>query len=633
MSSFTIVALSLVVAASAGAVSVEPDLATAEDLSKAKELLAIPDPVMERAPRFAPDGQRLLYVSNGAVFIKELGAEARKVAPAPRKLRRPVFSPDGASIYFTADEGGDEAYAIHRMSVSDGAVELITPDQKLRRGGPFFVKGGRMLFTARTMEARGVALFELKGREPVALFADDTLELGALRRDGGQMLATTTGTSSALFVVDLPTAPGARAGTPRRLYPPAGKDVTIFGVAYSPDGKRALVASDGGGDGAVIIAIDIKSGRGMRKYVEAQAPASSMQELQAAGDRVAFVIDSGTRHDLRILDATTLASIAVTPALPPGSEVPGAMHPNSTGGMHLSPDGKRVALEWSTPTSPPRIHIVDTGTGARTTLNGDSKEAAAIDTSIVSIPSFDGLSLPTLVYLPAKSEGKKLPVVVQMHGGFPFAATARFDPRITTLLAEGYAVVEPNVRGSGGFGRAYEVADDGIHKLNAFRDLGAIARWTAAQPWADAKRLALMGRSAGGYYTLIGLEHDPDIWSCGIAIVPLFDLEDTMRNTDGDLREFWEKKELVPIAEPMLLAAMSPSMHIARLQAPLFYFAAARDARATLAQNEALVRALRGRGAKLEYMRSADGHVIDDPRTRAELMARTLRFLRTSCVR
>jgi dipeptidyl aminopeptidase/acylaminoacyl peptidase len=618
------------------AVSVDPDPPHPEDLEEVKAMLTRPPPLVETAPRISPDGKHVAFVSTAsgrpALYVKELGSSEapRKVGGVlPPRFRRPVFSSDGASLYFTADDHGDEAFAIFRLALATGAIEPVTPGERLHRDGPWFTKNGdRMFFTGRAMAERGTVLFEQKtaaGAAPARVFASEAVSFAALRPDGAQILVVEAAKANELFVVDLPAH-----GPPRHLYPDAGKNVTIHDVAYSPDGARAFVATDDGGEKATILAIDVKSGRIVRRFVEARYAASKAQELQAFGERVGFVVDAGIRHDVRVLDAVTLAPIPTPGELPIGSEVPGAMHPNMTGGLDLAADGKHAVIQWSTPTSSPRVHVIDTKTGARSLLtDAPIAEGPAIETTITAIPSFDGLGLPTLVYLPANAAGKRLPVVVLIHGGFPFASTARFDPKVRLFTAAGYAVVEPNVRGSGGFGRAYELADDGVKKLEAVRDLGAIARWVGAQPWADPKRLAIGGGSVGGYYTLLGLEHDPEVWRCGLALVPMYDVEDNVRNTDGDLRDFWEKKELAPLSEPMLLAALSPSTYVDRIKAPLFVFAAARDARATIGQNEALVRTMRARGATFEYMRSEAGHSIDEPKTRAELFARMLRFLRT----
>jgi dipeptidyl aminopeptidase/acylaminoacyl peptidase len=113
----------------------------------------------------------------------------------------------------------------------------------------------------------------------------------------------------------------------------------------------------------------------------------------------------------------------------------------------------------------------------------------------------------------------------------------------------------------------------------------------------------------------------------------MYDLAEAIAGTDGDLRKFWEERELVPLSDPMLVAALSPSTWIDRVTAPVFVQAGARDPRTPIGQIERLVVDLRARKRVVEYMRTAQGHAIDDPAARAELLARTLRFLKTTCTR
>jgi dipeptidyl aminopeptidase/acylaminoacyl peptidase len=343
---------------------------------------------------------------------------------------------------------------------------------------------------------------------------------------------------------------------------------------------------------------------------------------------VAFVVDRGTHHEVRILDAATLAPRA-EPQLPLGSEVPGAGHPNATHGLSLSGDGKRLAVQWSAPSLPPRVYVIDTTSAARTALTDVARPPAPeIDAQVVRVRSFDGLELPVLVYGARAGGGAKRPVILSIHGGFPYASTSRFDPSIALYVAEGYVVVEPNVRGSGGFGAAYERADDGAKKLDGVRDFRAVAEWIATQPWADSRRMAVMGGSAGGYYTLLCLAHQPEIWRAGVAILPLYDLAAAIEGMDGDLRHFLTQ-ELAPLSEPAILAAISPSTYVDRIRAPVFVYAGSNDVRTPAAQIDLLVRALRDRGRPVEYMLVSDeGHSARSPRTRAELQARILRFLR-----
>jgi dipeptidyl aminopeptidase/acylaminoacyl peptidase len=100
---------------------------------------------------------------------------------------------------------------------------------------------------------------------------------------------------------------------------------------------------------------------------------------------------------------------------------------------------------------------------------------------------------------PADGDEKKLPVIVVYHGGPSGSSAIRWSPGARFFTALGYAVVEPNVRGSGGFGRAFEMADNGPKRLDSFKDVETTARWAASQPWADASRMVVYGGSYGGY--------------------------------------------------------------------------------------------------------------------------------------
>jgi dipeptidyl aminopeptidase/acylaminoacyl peptidase len=498
------------------------------------------------------------------------------------------------------------------------------------------VKGeARFLFTARRMDATGTVLFEqatTAGAAPARLFADPSRDIEDVRADGKQIMLITKSRQDELSLVDLP------AGTSRVLFPskaqdkkPREKAPRIFGAAYAPDGARVYVATDDSGEKTHVLALDVRTGRELARYTEARAPGGTPQGLVTSPTAIAYVIDLGTTHELRVLDARTLAARPAA-ALPLGSEVPGAGHPNATSGLALSTDGKRVAIQWSTPSTPARVYLVDTGTGATTALTKSPKADAGteIDVQVVRIPSFDKLEVPALVYMPKNASGKR-PVVMSIHGGFPFASTARYDRDLLALLDAGFAVVEPNVRGSAGFGVAYESADNGVKKLEGVRDFGAVGRWIGAQPWADASKMAVMGASAGGYYTLMCLAHYPEMWRAGVALVPLYDLALAARSMDADLRKFLEDREFVPLSETGSIAALSPSTYVDRIRSPLFVYAGARDVRTPTEQIDELVRDVRARHGKIEYMRTDDaGHSRGDPKIDAQRLARVVRFLTES---
>lgn len=616
-------------ASSAMPVSEAPTPMSDEDAVKVAELAARPSPMSETTPRFSPDGKRLAYLSNAdgalALYVKDIGADGppRKVGAWTGAYRRPVFSPDGAHIYFTADTKGDEAYLIKRVALADGKIEEVASDGTLRRDGPWFSSGDRWLFGGRGLKEAGTVIFELgppRGSAPTKVFEDPGTWLAAVRPDGKEIALLAAPRSDAV----LAAAPGEKAAA-RRIYPPdeRARRPSIHAVAYAPDGKRMFVATDDGTEHMHILALD---GDGRMVKRRSEGAGGDIHGLVTAKDRLAYVFDRGTHHEIRVLDATTLEPLP-PPRLPTGSEVVAGRHPTKTPSVALSPDGSRLALQWSSPASPPRIHLVDTRTGATAPLSPvTTTDRRASDVEITRVRSFDDLEVPVIVYGARAAAGKRA-VVMSIHGGFPFAATVRHDPILEALLDAGYIVVEPNVRGSGGFGPAYERADNGAKKLDGVRDFRAVGEWIAAQPWADARRMAVMGGSAGGYYTLMCLAHQPELWRAGLAFVPVYDVQAQMKSGLGDLSKFMTV-EMAPLSEPGVLAAISPSTYVHRIRAPLFLYAGARDVRTPVTQLDGLVRSLRGRKQRVEYMLSDYGHARTDPRVTAEQTVRMLRFLR-----
>src|SRR5262249_31631074 len=164
---------------------------------------------------------------------------------------------------------------------------------------------------------------------------------------------------------------------------------------------------------------------------------------------------------VRLLDARKLDGAAEV-ALPLGSGTLG----------RFSEDGRRVTLTWSTPAAPTDIHAIDVKSAKAAPLRAEARpsaELAPVDVKIDEVKAFDGQSIPVLVYLPAGlPAGKKLPTIVNYHGGPAGVSAVRWFPVARFFLSLGYAWVEPNVRGSSGFGRAYEMGDNGPKRLDAF---------------------------------------------------------------------------------------------------------------------------------------------------------------------
>jgi dipeptidyl aminopeptidase/acylaminoacyl peptidase len=357
------------------------------------------------------------------------------------------------------------------------------------------------------------------------------------------------------------------------------------------------------------------------RYEETILPNGDLEvHVSPAGDRVAITVAAGNHTEVRLLDARTLA-LQRTLATPLGL----------TWVRGFTADGKRLTMMESRPDLPPELFVADTASGAIAELRADDRPALAsmrpITTSLVDVPAFDGLKIPTNLHLPAENRSK-LPVIVLIHGGPSGSAFVRWNPDVRFFTALGYAVVEPNIRGSSGFGPAYMRADDKEKRGDALRDVESVNRWARAQPWCDPDRLVIMGQSYGGYMTLLALSRLPALWRAGVELSGMSDLRTMEKLEDQAIRVFDETEFGVLGKEDDLLFEWSPLKYVDAITAPVFVYQGKNDA--ITPQNEAdqIVKALRRRKVPVEYMLLADeGHGIVRTQNRAIFLARASRFL------
>lgn len=244
--------------------------------------------------------------------------------------------------------------------------------------------------------------------------------------------------------------------------------------------------------------------------------------------------------------------------------------------------------------------------------------------------AFDGLSLPLIEYLPggARASGKKLPVVVEFHGGPAGSSSVSWDVFARFFVSLGYAYLQPNVRGSTGYGRAYEMADNREKRADWLKDLESVNAWVRAQPWVDPDRVIVMGGSYGGYSVLMALTRQPNAWRAGVDYVGIANLLTFLRSTDQAIRVRFVDEFGDLDRDRALLEQFSPLRDVEKIASPLYVYAGQNDPRVPREESDQVVRALRARGVPVEYQVAAnEGHSIDHVENRIEFLTRVARFL------
>jgi dipeptidyl aminopeptidase/acylaminoacyl peptidase len=206
--------------------------------------------------------------------------------------------------------------------------------------------------------------------------------------------------------------------------------------------------------------------------------------------------------------------------------------------------------------------------------------------------------------MPAKFTGKR-PVIVSIHGGPESQARPGFMGRWNYFIDElGVAIIEPNVRGSTGYGKTFVALDNGMKREDSVKDIGALFDWIATQPDLDASHILIEGGSYGGYMVLAAATNFPDRIAGTIDVVGVANFVSFLENTESyrrDLRRVEYGDERDP-AMRAFLTRISPVNNAARIKAPLFVVHGRNDPRVPYTEAEQIVTAARRNGVAVWYL-------------------------------
>ena len=254
---------------------------------------------------------------------------------------------------------------------------------------------------------------------------------------------------------------------------------------------------------------------------------------------------------------------------------------------------------------------------------------AMAETRPVSLEARDGTPLHGYLTVPKGSDGKGLPMVLLPHGGpYGIQDTWEFGEEQQLLAAAGYAVLQVNYRGSGGYGQAFMKSGARQWGLAMQDDLTDATRWAIAEGIADPARICLYGASYGAYAALAGVAKEPSLYRCAAGYVGVYDLVTRTRALDGGARslETWSEEWMGNDRDA--LVAVSPNRQASRIRVPVFLAAGGEDQITPVEHTRMMEAALKGAGVPVESLYyPTEGHGFYTQPHLREYYTRLLGFL------
>jgi len=568
---------------------------------------------------------------------------ARRLTRGPGAKLGLRWFPDSRSIAYLCDETGSEEYSLYHQPLTGPARKIETgfavePNFAISPTGQIacFESGTGKLYLLPKL------LIDITYPGRSLTFSPDGRFLAAV--------AETSGQDTGLFLISTTTGQILLDKTP-----PAQDPV------FSTD-SSTLAFSDLSGERATLIVYSISTGQFTRlESLPDGCRASSRHDLtqpafSADGHSFVCVAANGPESALvlchceqafpsersNLLLNGEIPSIRDCQSAPTGyAAKPRQLAVTPSPGLcsrpTFTPDGDSVIFAFENAEYPPALWRYAIKSGVFSPLMRPEMNLRAIPAKPaqadypprrcpekITYPSLDGQPVPALLYRPANPTGA---AVVYIHGGPNWLCQNHWDENINDFLERGWMVLAPNYRGSTGYGRTWQLANRRDPGGGDCDDILAAADYLIQAQLAESHKIAVTGRSYGGYLTLMALIRAPEKWCAGSAVAPFFDFfnregmrEDVIR---WDIENFGD-----PAERPEFFRERSPKFQLKKIQTPLQLISGANDFRCPAAESLAARDELQRLGKSVDLCLYPDeGHVFLKSKNILHARQKRLEFL------
>jgi dipeptidyl aminopeptidase/acylaminoacyl peptidase len=513
-------------------------------------------------------------------------------------------SPDGATLIVARDRNGEENPGLYLMSPEGGALQVVHHVAGVQTNYGGLSSDGKYMYFAsndRRKDAYALYRYDLATKAKELLFDEPGLYGIADRRADGRLLVTKALGSDQVEVFEW------RPAT-RKLEPLFGQgEREEYQVRYGAKDDEVVVRTNKGSEYRRLYVWKAGTLQPLGEDVKADVEAFDVDDRK---QRVVYTLNERGYSRLAAVNLVTRKPVSL-------GDLPRVALKSAdlTFIGSQSRDGRFLTLSVDDGQSPPRSYVFDWTTGKTAAWHGPS--APELDTrtftkaALETYKAQDGTAIPAFVRRSAACEMQACPVIVQFHGGPEGQARPGFNPIAQVFVDAGFVWVEPNVRGSDGYGKAWLHADDGPKRLNVIGDIRDAATWARERFAVGGKppKVGVAGGSYGGYATLMAMTYFAGSYDAGVAVVGMSSLLTFLENTAPYRRILRISEYGDPTKDREALTKLSPITHVDKVNAPLLLIQGATDPRVPVGESLQMYEHVKGKGVSSGLIVFADeGH-------------------------
>jgi dipeptidyl aminopeptidase/acylaminoacyl peptidase len=576
----------------------------------------------------SPDGKHIAFSWNPdgqwEIFTLPLNMASapNQITVGPGAKLAPRWSPDGSRIAYVLDLDGGELYDILLYDLVTGEHQNLTPD------------------------------------------TDDAIQPGVCWSPDSQWIAFASDRSGCFDTYIKP----ASGGSARQVL---GLPFPDWEIRWSPDGRWLSVVAETEGQDYGTFIVPLEGGETVQISEGDDPMCAKDARWSPDSQRIAFSSDLHDWFDIGIYEISTGQISWITKGegdwenpvwSPDGSRLACTFRKGSSTsiivreieqgtvtyyqvepGVHYRPqftsDGEHMACIFNNPQHPPDLWLLSLPDGNLQRLTNSLppfiRKTDFVMPEEVKYPSLDGRGVPALLYTAPREHGvahgktdSLPPGVVNIHGGPNWLSQVTWDPLTQHMISRGWTVLAPNYRGSTGYGRAWQLANRFDFGGGDTQDVVAGADYLVSEGLVDSTRIAVTGRSYGGYLTMTSLTQYPDRWAVGSAVVPFLNWFTAHANSREDLQH-WDLENFGnPEENHDLWHERSPFFYLDRVHVPVQLICGAHDPRCPASESIQARDELLASEKEVDFVLYADeGHSFLKTENQVDAMKRRVTFL------